>query len=228
MRPGFMNKFLGAILILAFNSSWAQTEPRECSWDEIASEYGYAEILNSNFSKKTIKSINWYTGSEGYKKINSFLRGLSVPGHYRTRALRKHINELDFAINESDFPLDCYLYRGIKLSYRHNKPFAAGEIITDKAFQSTSVERSVAEETFADMTQLPNLSSLIIIYNNFRQKGLPVGYGEAEIILPRKSFFKIMKSIVIGGKNYVLAFRCWDQSCSESIEPTNMPVPFNN
>ena len=223
-----MNKYFVSILILVCNFSWAQTGPRDCSWDEVAHQYGYEDILDSNLPQKIIKSVRWYGGTGGYKEINSFLRGLTKPGLLKKHNLTKQIRKLDLAIDEFPFPLDCYLYRGMNLAYRDNKSFESGEIITDKAFQSTSVKRNIAEGTFARKTESQSMTSLFVIYNNIKQKSLLVGNGEAEVLLPRSSFFRIMKSIVIGNKNYVLAFRCVDQSCEEAYVPTDLPEPFNH
>ena len=221
-----MTKYLVAILILVCNAAWAHAEPRECSWHEVVDEYGYADILHSSFSQKIIESVRWYGGTSGYKEINSYLRGLSKPGLVKKYYLKKHMGDLDFVIDSSHFPLDCYLYRGMSLAYRGNKPFETGEIVSDHAYQSSSVERRIAEGTFARKTESKNLTSLFVIYHNFEQKGLLVGNGEAEVLLPRRSFFKIIKSVMIASKNYVLAFRCRDENCEDVYQPTQLPKPF--
>jgi hypothetical protein len=223
----FMNKYFVTILFLLIcGHSSAQAEPRECSWDEVVSGYGYSDILYSSLPQKIIESVRWYGGTGGYKEVNSYLRGLTSPRFFKKHKLTKHIDKLDSAIENFSFPLDCFLYRGMNLGFRGNKPFETGEFISDNGFQSTSVKRTIADRTFARKTDTQNISSLLVIYNNFNQKSLLIGNGEAEVLLPRNSLFKIMKSIVVGGKNYVLAFRCEDRMCEAASLPTDLPEPF--
>ncbi len=139
---------------------------------------------NLNFKQKD--SLEWYTGS-GHFGINKQLRKYAGRvAEIRPLPVREATLRLDAASKVYTAPSNIVLYRGSK-DFR----FALGEVFVDHGFVSTSVRKSVA-----DAFVYPG-STLLKILVPKGARVIPInGKGknpsEAEVLLPRRSKFKVV------------------------------------
>ncbi len=157
----------------------------------------FAKQINM-LSKEQRKSLNAYTQSEGFDKLNSWLR---VPDNLRITNWKdalKHKNMLYHASNIDDAlavlkaPCDLTVYRGIDHLTMSDILKLKDKSLTDLAYGSSSLSQSVAEN-FGD-----------IILKIKVKKGMNCGYidsisdfghVEHEVLLPRGYTIKIGKVI---------------------------------
>jgi hypothetical protein len=131
--------------------------------------------------QKVVNSYSAYSPSGGYRQINSELRTnqLSEP-------IAKTVKTLDSVIEKAP-PLEgITVYRGVGSdTYNNSKP---GDILKDKGFQSTSIDKENAS-LFAKQG-----GSLIEIHTNQDTKGVAGQFLEKEIILPRNLTTKVISN----------------------------------
>lgn len=170
------------------------------------------EHLKATVTGAQRKAVDAYQGGE-YKAVNANLRGTQhwgvVPKKSQELSTGQTIGtlqkNLDKAIDSSPIPEPMIVYRGVS-----GQSFAPGEIITDKAYQSTSLNPDVAKgfsepsPGFVNPDAPPPSSHTLEIELPAGQKALHVsgllGGGEQEILLPRGTSIQVTR--VEGTKVY--------------------------
>ena len=116
------------------------------------------------------------------------------------RTVEKHIENIDKALDESFFPKDTTIYRGVRSGKKWISDLGEGDIIEDSSFVSTSLDKDQAELFARDaMTGKVGSGALFEIKAKRGQKG---GYldineihtyhkGEQEFLLPRNTKLEI-------------------------------------
>jgi len=148
-----------------------------------------------------LEALETYTTTEDsfYREINDYLR--YYPGPYTYYGLtpdqaKELVSKLDSLFGRIPvLPYDLVLFRGMKLKFRADKPYAVNDEFTDKAYVSTSPSLKVAEKFALDKDHEADglEQALFIIYaNKPGAKGLLIPSHEEEVILNRGSRFRIM------------------------------------
>lgn len=155
-----------------------------------------AELPSQNLS-----AIMAYKGSE-YGPINSFLRSPLEQRDWTQHQLIRTIGDLDHAVDSAPtIPTQIALFRGMALSKPENMIRPVGEIISDGAFVSTSLDVKIAVnflglQPFTAETKTQIFQIILVQRPGGRGifiDGSTNHYSEAEIILDRGSRFKILR-----------------------------------
>ena len=130
------------------------------------------------FSPAEISQLNTYKGG-GYSEVNKALRaGVSLDPK-----LRSTVTAIDSAMQKQVLNQDLFVYRSAS---RLNFPdLKAGDVLTDKAFVSTSLEETLGG-TLQFRIKLPQGT------NSIWMEEIGVG-GEFELLLPRGSRFRVLR-----------------------------------
>jgi len=150
------------------------------------SNFDYRDLLVRRIDKDALFN---YRGAG--QSINYYLRTGKI--HDIQDSKRKHnryIKSIDRIINKSPMlPSNINMFRGVDMSWR-GKLYSIGEVFSDKAFISTSLNYKTAS-WFAGSG---GKSVIYITYSNRKIKGLWLDTeNEEEVLLPRNTVFKVMK-----------------------------------
>jgi hypothetical protein len=109
--------------------------PRDDAWA--------ARTMEMSMSTDERRAVNTYTGSE-FGEINGYLRGTrqDVRGSdelFSRDTIDATVRRLDAVIARSEIPEPVIVYRGVR-----DMTFSVGDVITDKGFQSTTLNRDLA------------------------------------------------------------------------------------
>ncbi len=109
----------------------------------------------------------------------------------------------------------------LRRAYRPNS------IILQKGYTSTSTRLQIAKDfSKKGMSEKRMRSAILIIYNNENKSGALMSFLEEEVLLPRNTYFKSMKTLDTKDTTYYLIYRCEDSSCSKAALPDQLPAPF--
>jgi hypothetical protein len=159
----------------------SMTEKEFKTWRENATDGA-----SSKLTAEERQALKTYSGDD-YIRINSNLRSDFMPGGHLGDAVRG----IDSAISKSSAPSDVVVYRGMSEDAKHvYSALKPGDVFHDKAFMSTSANKTVALDNFANGGAVFHITV---------PKGSPaipmtkVGYhsSEREVLLPRGSRIRI-------------------------------------
>jgi hypothetical protein len=196
-----MNKYL--LFLAIFSSSVFAVEPFTLSFDELSKKLGYSNYTeNEKLSTDQSWSISAYTFNEevDYQDINGFLRSGTDYELYNQSiaSVTKLINDLNSSfLLYPTLPQGLTVFRGTRLSYRGNKCFEKGEVISNKSFLSTTLSNRVADHfAFIEGSGMGAVLSLVI--NSKKQKAILISENnEHEVLLPSGTKFIIIRSTLI-------------------------------
>lgn len=114
-------------------------------------EWADAVMNTGALSREERRAVDDYTGTD-FRVINNHLRGQKLfgkvpkPSHklLSGKTIKQTVAELDSAMAKSVIPEDVILYRGLR-----DVSFAAGDVFVDPAYLSTTLDREIAEKSFA-------------------------------------------------------------------------------
>jgi len=171
-----------------------------------------------------INDLETYTSKEDtfYKEINGYLR--YYPGPYEwdgtgPEAAKVIVADIDRIFSRVPaLPQDLVLFRGLGLGYHGNKPYAAGEEFTDKAYISTSASFKVAKYFAVDMDgENKDRKAIFAVYfSRPGEKGILFDQGEDEVILKHGRKFRVMAARDMKRYDLYLVQACAD-SCDTAI-----------
>jgi len=226
---------LCALLLLTAASAplyAAQTAPSALhiyDFKKLYAKLGYTPTY-FNASRDAMMALESYTDEyeEFYTEINNYLR--YYPAQYDWTGTspadaKVYVKQIDGIIQKAPaLPADMVLFRGMDFSYRQNRPFAAGEEFSDKAYVSTSASFKVAHDFATQDTKNPQAKrTILVIYQSgTHRKGLLYNQGEDEVILPHGSKFKAMAAAQKNG--YILYLVQWCEATCENAAPLSARV----
>jgi len=163
--------------------------------DYIKSEYNH--IPDPLLKKTETKAAGIYRSDDGYKQINGHLRNNTDIDDN----IKKNIEDLNKAIKKSKLKEDTTLYRGLKLNDSLKEQLSKlkiGDSFSDNGFSSTSFDENMVTKNFVG----ENEGAIFQINAKKGQYALPLENikasddgdytGEAEMLLPTKSSFKLI------------------------------------
>lgn len=180
--------------VCLFRNACIFTGPEVCG--QSPERYMTDYLRDVHYTPEQVKAVGGYS-RWGYLNVNQFLRKIIKPEHLDEKSvtwLRGQIAGIDSAMDASrPIPCDTAVYRGVSYLRTGLLP-QAGQIITDEAYTSTTLNRSYAERLGADDSY--NFGALLIIRLTAGQKAIYMNhfYGafwhfdqkcEDEMILPR-------------------------------------------
>jgi len=202
--------FISALL---FSSS---AQARVYTPEEISKHVGYSSIYEHlGLDSKLAISVNAYAYPDGYTmqmsapfvnytKINRWLRGLPIDdftGGSLVEKIKQVIQDVDFVIQQShQLPQDLILFRGTNLAWRKSL-YEVGDEFSDLAYISSSLDYQIAGR----FMNAKDLAVIYVIYSDHSFHGLWMSPVEKEVLLPRNTVFRVMKSIPFGGWGKVTA-----------------------
>ena len=234
--------FFRALIFLGLSVVTFAAQARIYSSDEISHLYRNQSALNEQQITTQQKSyFEGYMETEGnaYVRLNSYLRSDRTPAK---PALDKIANSMLKAFDEvgGKLPLDLNLFRGSAFGYLGRYP-NLGEVISDKAFISTSISADTASGFgFANypLSQVEEFSAIMMIYAETELiRGLYIRHSddsdessEGEVLLKPKSKFVVMDAFdiqrpdpfdegAIVNRRLLLVKSCSSQSTCENIQP---------
>ena len=169
---------------------------------------------NAKYSSSEEKSLNRYTFN-GFLVMNQLLRKPNllpwVPkkneegkwvhdeegSKVAVKQARLDITALDSILARTKLPEDVIVYRGLKVSPDILNALKPGMVFRDKGFVSTSLYRRIAMGHF-----VKNAVMVIKVPNGF--KGILTETYERELILPRRTKFKVVKVKTTTKNNHVI------------------------
>lgn len=212
-----MKNIVIGFIIFFSTSCFAQVFTQQ----ELANKLGYNSNIYENqiLSSDERESLSSYISYDDplYEDVNGYLRGTTSEFWYfsSTSQIDSHIKLMDRAIAKLPrLPSEMILFRGQTLGYRKDKKFEVGEIITDKAYWSTTTNLKVAE-SFASVD-----GSVFVIYNNQKDfKGVILNTSEDEVLLQRNIVAKVMKSKLRNNIQIALVQLCeTEQRCEREVK----------
>ena len=153
-------------------------------------------------------AINKYTGSD-YLTINRYLRNPSIYANYDKSAIDKldHlIKSIDSGLKKLPVFKGTEVYRGSSIKTSVLDKLKQGDIIFDPAYMSTSFFPEKAKD-FANnfFTNGLHEATLFEIHVKNRGHAIPLVSNlelEAEVLLPRNTYLKVVKIEISGQKAY--------------------------
>lgn len=185
----------------------------QTGFDEMMKEYdGWAKSLTEK--ELSIEGIDGYQGS-GYRYVNPYLRGQPLGPRTSEELLDAFINKyktidkLDSALNKASLPKNISVYRGA-VSSSVNK-FNVGDILNDKGFLSTSLDKDFAIKMGRSMSEQINKNFYLLEIN--APKGTKAGFldaafgykAEQEVLFARGQRMLILDIIQEGDYTRVIA-----------------------
>ena len=218
------------ILILALSTTLAFSKTYE--FKQLYQSLGYDKQQDYfNSTPDEVMSIESYIDKyeSFYSEINNYLRfGPEFSDYNGTtpELAAQNVKDIDHIISKSPtLPSDIFLYRGLTLKWRQDRPFSIGEEFNDKAYVSTTTTFSVAEYFAKGLSSDRNMSKtkalFALYFSPQKVKGLLIDQGEDEVLLKHGQKFKIMKKSPAQEYDLYLVQIC-SKTCDESV--TNKEV----
>jgi hypothetical protein len=218
------------LLILALSTTLAFSKTYE--FKKLYHSLGYDKQQDYfNSTPDQVMSIESYIDKyeSFYSEINNFLR--MGPDFYDYNGITpelaaQNVRDIDHIISKSPtLPSNIFLYRGLTLKWRQDRPFSIGEEFDDKAYVSTTTTFSVAEYFAKGLSSDRHMSKTKALFALYfapqKVKGLLIDQGEDEVLLKHGQKFKIMKRTPSKDYDLYLVQIC-SKSCEESV--TNKEV----
>jgi hypothetical protein len=143
-----------------------------------------------------------FTEETDYQDINGYLRfGDQFELYNQTvSSVTKLINDIYSAASKlPKIPSGLIVYRGFQLTWRNGECFKAGEIVSDKAFTSTTLDTKIAHH-FAFEKESGNGALLTLELASDQDGILITEYDEAEVLLMPNRKITIIESHKEGNK----------------------------
>ncbi len=218
-----MVKFLFLILALSTNLAFSKTY----EFKQLYRSLGYDKQQDYfNSTPDQVMSIESYIDKyeSFYSEINNFLR--MGPENYQYEGTSpelaaQNVEDIDHIISKSPtLPSDIFLYRGLTLKWRQDRPFSIGEEFDDKAYVSTTTTFSVAEYFAKGLSSDRHMSKTKALFALYfapqKVKGLLIDQGEDEVLLKHGQKFKIMQKSPAKEYDLYLVQIC-SKTCDESV-----------
>ena len=145
-------------------------------------------------TKEELESIDEYgkgifnSKLGGYTTINNYLREGKLPSETNKKEIDNTIKNINSAIKKSSISEDKTVYRGIKKGFENKQK---GDIISDKAFLSTTTSRSIANKFTEKLNRDENPALLKINLKKGDSAYKMMDKHEKEILLLKNQPLKI-------------------------------------
>jgi hypothetical protein len=114
-------------------------------------------------------------------------------------------------------PGNLLTFRGTTFEFRENRCYDHNEEYRDLGFVSTSVVKSVAEGFAGVHSEKKKGSGVLYLYSNAEQHpGFLINPLEKEVLLPRGTTYKVMKTKHLGGVCHMMVQIC-EKACLNTI-----------
>lgn len=187
--PGTVHRKVAAPALLP-----AEPAPvRDDEWAKVA--------MKADVTREQYKAVDAYTGTD-FTQVNKYLRGQEFLGK-KLRSNKKLLSGLDIksvitgldsAIDSSSMPQATTVFRGVR-----GVTFKAGDLISDKGFQSTTLNRKIAENFSAPGIIVGGEAPAHTIMHIHVPAGTKAIYAtgvaggaESEVILPRNARYRVV------------------------------------
>jgi predicted nucleic acid-binding Zn-ribbon protein len=186
---------------------------KEFKDDKVAYEWGYSErswgkLWTDSLPKEQKESLNRYK-QLGYSNINEYLRKgdksrASEQSQFHFNLMKDDIQNIDIALNSSIIPENVIAYRGYGLEGNIDFECSVGHVITEKAYESTSLSYSSALH-FANKVANSENKVIAKIYIPKGKKGAfmegisNIKEDGNEILLPRNTKYEVLSVKYING-----------------------------
>jgi hypothetical protein len=195
-----MIQIISFILLLTSCLSFGKTY----EFKQLYKELGYHKQQDYfNSSSDEIMSIESYIDKyeSFYTEINDFLRFYPAQYNYggtSPELASQNVKDIDKIISKAPLlPKDIFLFRGLTLKWRQDRPFEIGDEFEDKAYVSTTTTFSVAEYFAKGLSSDRHMSKtkalFALYFTSQKVPGLLIDQGEDEVLLNHGQKFRIMQ-----------------------------------
>ncbi len=198
------------LLVLTFFAANLSIAGFNWNIEQLASQLGYRnydEFTALTADEKWSVLSYGFTDETDYQDINGHLRYGDNYDLYNqtTESVSKLIIDIYSTANKLPrIPKGLIVYRGFKLKWRKNKCFSKGEILKDKAFTSTTLNKKIANH-FA-FNKESGKGVLLTLQLSSAQKGILITENnEDEVLLMPNREITITHSYEKEGKCYTKA-----------------------
>jgi hypothetical protein len=135
-------------LLIGAYSSFANSTWNSKSLADYLGYTNYSEVSHLSSNESWAILAYGFTDETDYQDINGYLRyGKEYALYNQTESsVSKLINDVKSAARKlPKMPKGLVVYRGFKLNWRNGKCFKVGEIISDKAFTSSTLDKKIAK-----------------------------------------------------------------------------------
>jgi len=165
--------------------------------------YGeYSEVKELNSDEAWAILAYGFTDETDYQDMNGYLRhGSDYKLYNQTeKSVKKLIDDIISAAEKLPrMPVGLIAYRGFKLKWRNDKCFSTGEVISDKAFNSMTLNKKIANH-FAFKKETGKGAFLTLELGSSKKGIMIIENDEDEVLLMPGLNIKITKSFEEEGK----------------------------